>query len=330
MEGTIAVTGAAGHLGSHICAMLVKLPNIKVKALCYDATAGIEGLDIEIHKGDVRDYSVVSDLVKDADYVIHCAAVISINGDPEGRVFTTNTQGPANMVKACLEHGVKRLVHISSTHAVHEWPHDTDYDETRPYKTKSDFVYDYSKATGEQTVLNAIKNDGLNAVICRPSSMVGAPDPKNSLIGLALLDLWREKIPALPEGGYNFVDVVDVAEAVINAIDRGRTGEIYLLSGTFYTMTELAQLIHKVTGKRTPKREIPLWVMRLGLPFVQLGSKITGGEPVYTKESIVALKHGHPRMINDKAKKELGLKVRPFEETLEQYYTWGKETGKIE
>lgn len=258
------------------------------------------------------------------DAVIHSAGIISINGDRAGIVHRTNTEGPQNVVNACTALGIKRMIHVSSVHAVAEHPLDTVFDETRGYKQTGSFAYDFSKASGEQLVLKAVEAKRLEACIVRPSLIIGPYDFKPSEIGKALLDLYKGKIPALPRGGYNFVDVRDVSDAIVEALDRGRNGEIYHLTGTYHTMQELAQIIHDVTGKKTPSLIIPFWLMQFSLPFIQLYSKMTGAAPVFTKEAIAALKYGHTNMSNAKAVKELHLKARALKASVNDFYEWQK------
>jgi len=264
-------------------------------------------------------------LLEGCDAVIHCAAIISIDGDPTGIVFKTNTEGPRNVVEAARRTGIKRIVHVSSVHAVTELPHSEPYDENRPYKGKHYAAYDYSKATGEQILREGVKDSGIGLVIVRPSAVLGPYDFKPSKLGAALLDFYHRRIPVLPEGGYDLVDVRDVAHSILEAYERGSDGEVFVLSGRYYGFRELARVVGQVTGKRVPQAVIPYRVLRAALPFVRLQAAITGAAPSLTRESIDAVKHGHPRMDNSKARKVLGHHVRPLEDSLHDFYAWQKE-----
>ena len=234
------------------------------------------------------------------------------------------------MLEVCKQQNIKKLIHISSVHAVLELPHETPFDETRSYKQKGSFAYDYSKATGEQIILNAIKKNEIEGFVLRPSSIVGPHDYKPSELGKALLDFYKQKIPALPEGGYNFIDIRDISKAVVESIDKGKNGEIYLLSGKYYSLKELASIIQKVSEKKMPKRITPFWLLKSVLPFIKLYSKISGGAPLFSIESISALKYGHPNMANTKAQQEFGLQIRPLEETIADYFEWQKKQKVIQ
>lgn len=325
----VGVTGASGHLGNVVCRKLLE-KGYQVRVLCRKDTRPFDDLNVEKFQGDVLDKNAVDAFVNGCDYVIHSAAIISIHGDPTGIVFKTNTEGPQNVAEACLKHRVKRMIHVSSTHAVMELPFETPFDETRPYKQKGSFAYDFSKSTGEQLMLDYFRIKGLDGFVVRPSSVIGPFDFRPSEIGKALLDFYNQKIPMLPPGGYNFIDVRDISETIANSLDKGRRGEIYLLSGVYYSMKNFAQVVHQASGKKVPKMVMPFWFLKMLLPFVKLYGKMKKANPVFTIEAITALKLGHPNMVNEKAKKELGHVCRPLAETITDFYKWNKERKIID
>lgn len=325
----VGVTGASGHLGNVICRVLIQR-GFQVRVLFRKDKKSFEDLDAELFSGDVLDKDAVEKFVNGCDYIIHCAAIISIHGDPTGIVFKTNTEGPKNVAEACLKYNVKRMIHVSSTHAVMELPFETPFDETRPYKQRGSFAYDFSKSTGEQLMLDYFRNRNLDGCVVRPSSVVGPFDFRPSELGKALLDFYNRKIPMLPPGGYNFIDVRDISETIVNAIEKGRRGEVYLLSGQYYSMKNFAKIIHEATGKKVPKLVMSFWFLRMILPFVKLYGKMKKANPVFTIEAITALKLGHPNMSNEKAKKELGHVCRPLKETLADFYKWNIERKVIQ
>lgn len=324
----VGVTGASGHVGNVVCRLLLE-QGFQVRAMYRSFDEPLKGLDLELFQADVLDVDKMEQFVEGCDVVIHSAAIISIHGDPDGRVFKTNTEGPRNVLNACIKHGVKKLLHLSSTHAVLERPLDEPFDESRPYKRKEHFAYDYSKATGEQIMLDAFRSGKIEGCVLRPSSVVGIHDYKPSELGKALLDFYNRKIPVLPSGGYNFVDVRNVSQSIINAIEKGRNGEIYLLCGKYYSMKGLAAAVQEASGVRTPKMILPFWVLRMILPFVKIYGKLTKAAPVFTIESISALKLGHPDMRPDKSQEELGHEIIPLSKTLKDFYDWQRSKGKI-
>lgn len=320
-SNTIAVTGASGHLGNVVCRLLLE-KGYQVRALCRSRPDCLKNLPIEIVQGDVLNQTDLIQLLQGCEVVIHCAAIISIHGDPTGIVFKTNTEGPRNVLAIAKQMGVRRIVHISSVHAVTELPFSQPFDETRPYKQANDYAYDYSKAQGEQIMLRNFAEGKPEVVVLRPSAIVGPFDFKPSEIGKALLELEKGKIPALPEGGYNFVDVRDVANSVVNAIERGRNGEVYLLTGKYFAMKDFTAVVAKVVGRRPVKWILPYRLLKMLLPIIALLSKIRNAPPLFTIESLDALKNGHPRMDSSKAARELGHICRPLEESVRDFYLW--------
>ncbi len=324
----IGITGASGHVGNVLCRLLIE-QGYKVNALYYSDKTALQDLNVNLFQGSVLEPASLLPFVKGCDVIINSAAIISIHGDPTGIVFKTNTEGPKNILDVAIKAGVKKIIHLSSTHAVLEEPLDQPFKEDRPYKTKQHFAYDYSKATGEQIMLDAFQSNKIQGCVIRPSSVIGLFDYKPSEIGKALLDFYNRKIPMLPPGGYNFIDVRDISQSIINSIEKGRNGEIYLLSGDYYTLKDFAAVVTKASGIKTPKTVMPFWFLKGILPFVKMYGKLKKAAPIFTIEAITALKLGHPNMVNEKAQKELNHTCRPLIETISDFYDWQKKRGII-
>src|SRR5690606_2738302 len=158
--------------------------------------------------------------------------------------------------------------YFSSVHAFSEFPLDVPLDETRPLAFNSRMVYDQTKAEAMDLAFRFAAEKNMEVLALCPTAVIGPFDFEPSLTGQMLLDFYRRKIPVLVPGGFDWVDVRDVADAAVAALRKGRSGEAYLLSGNYATMTGLAERIHKITGKPVPKLIAPGWLLRLGLPFV--------------------------------------------------------------
>ncbi len=148
---TVLVTGAAGHVGANLVRALIK-ENRTVRALIRNDSRGVEGLGIEIVRGDILNYQNLLQAVKGCEIVFHLAASISIVGDRTGQVKLTNVNGTQNIVNACLETGVSRLVHFSSIHAYSHFPLDQPVDEISPPADARSPVYDRTKAENNRIV----------------------------------------------------------------------------------------------------------------------------------------------------------------------------------
>ncbi|KPL26187.1 MAG: hypothetical protein AMS23_02740 [Bacteroides sp. SM1_62] len=321
----IALTGASGHIGANLCRKLLD-DNHDLRVLTNQFTASLEGLDLEVVKGDIFNMTSLKNLADGAEVLIHLAASISINGDQH--VFDTNVVGTKNVLDAVRSSKVKRLLHFSSIHALVHQPLDQPLDEERPLAVSDQIIYNQSKALAEQLVLHAVES-GMDAVIINPTSVMGPNDFKPSLIGQAIIQLCKGKILALIPGGYDWVDVRDVVAGTISALENGRTGQSYLLSGHFKTLPELYKQIIMIQGKERRLPVIPFWLAEVGVPFLKAWARVSGNKPLYTKESVEILKTAHTNISCKKARNELGYKSRPFEVTLRDTINWFKENNYL-
>lgn len=321
------VTGASGHVGGNLVRELLARGR-KVRAMVHTEARALDGLDVEVVRGDVRDVGSLRRVFAGAERVFHLAALISIDGDKLGLVPATNVEGARNVASTALECGVKRLCHFSSIHAFHIAAHGQAVDETRPRAVAPhEGAYDRSKAAGEAAVREVIGR-GLDAVIVNPTAILGRHDYGPSRMGRVFLDLFHGRLPSLVDGGFNWVDVRDVVAGALAAEEKGRTGESYILSGHWFSVPELAAMVEQVTGKRPPRFTSPMWLARTGAPFVELFGRLTGKEALYTRESLAALRSNRS-VSHQKATAELGYRPRPTVETVEDTYHWLVEAGIV-
>ena len=322
----VAITGATGHVGGNLVRALLDRGD-SVRVLLRGEPVGLDGLVVESVSGDVTDPDTLRGAFDGVEAVFHLAALISITGGQSGRVEAVNVQGVRAVAEAALDAGVRRLVHFSSVHAFDHEPHDEPLDETRRRVGKGHPAYDRSKSAGEAQLQEVVAR-GLDAVIVNPSGIVGPADPRPSRMGQVFLDLYHRKMPALLDGGFDWVDVRDVVSGALGALEHGRSGEGYLLSGHWHTIRELASLAEEVTGVRAPAATSPMWLAQLGAPFMTLFNRVTGVEPLYTSEALHALKSNRD-IRHDKASGELGFEPRPMAETVRDLYAWFEETGQL-
>lgn len=322
----IAVTGANGHVGANLCRALIAEGH-QVNALVHKNDNSISGLDIEVIQGDLNDPDSLQRLIRGSAVVFHLAAMISIDGNKE-KLLEINVEGTRNLISAIRQNGVKRLIHFSSIHALSHFPLDQPMDETRPLVDDGPMWYEITKARGERIVLDSTRN-GLDAVIINPTAIIGPHDYKPSLVGQVLIRLYKNSLPALVPGGYNWVDVRDVVRGAISAMDKGRKGERYILGGKWLGVKELALLVEKVTGRKVVKLILPTGVAKIGVPFIKLYSQIVGIEPLYTYESLRALREVNTMISNEKATSELGYTPRNLEETVKDTLDWFDRNGYL-
>lgn len=322
----VVVTGAAGHIGGNLVRALLA-EDRRVRAMVFRDTAALEGLEVERVKADILEPESLRAAFADADVVYHLAARITLKmRDPEA--VHLNTEGPRNVVEACLATGVRRVVHFSSIHAFSPFPVDGVVDETRARcNDPKAAAYDQSKAEGERIVLEAVGR-GLDAVIVNPTGVMGPHDYKLSALGRVVLDVSRRRMPVLVKGAFNWVDARDVCQGAMAAERIGRAGEKYLLAGHYLTVPDLARMIAEAAGVAPPPLTVPIWMARLGVPFAAMTSAITGAPPRFTKVSLDALEN-HQQISHAKATKELGYCPRPIRETVKDTVAWFREHGLI-
>lgn len=321
----IAVTGASGHIGVNLCQELIQNGH-SVKALIHKNDHGIKELPLECVPGNLMDASLLSRLVKGAEVVFHLAAVISIQVRNKEELFEKNVKGTENVLNAARKEGVRRVIHFSSIHALVHEPFDRILDEGRSLALKDGVDYSRSKALSELVVQEAVK-EGLDVVILNPTAVIGPFDYAPSLLGRALILMYRGKIPALISGGYDWVDVRDVVKAAIVSIEKGEKGERYILSGHWKNLCELAELTYEISGERYKKMTCSPGLARIGLPFLKLYCRLNSTQPLYTKDSLKILQTAHSHVSCEKARKRLGFNPRPMEETLRDTFDWYKMNG---
>lgn len=323
----VVVTGAAGHVGANLVrALLAK--GVPTRAFVHKDRRAIEGLDVDIIEGDIRDREFLLDAFDGAEVVYHLAANISILKNEWPLLESVNVIGTRNVVEACLHRGVRRLVHFSSIHAMTQEPMDTPIDETRFLVDSSQCSpYDRSKAAGEREVSRGIEM-GLDAIIISPTAIIGPHDYRPSHFGEALLSLANRKLPVLVAGGFDWVDVRDVIEGAIRAEERASAGAKYILSGHWVSLRDLANLVEEITGVPAPSFVCPTRLARIGAPIVTAFYRLAGKRPLYTSVSIRTL-CSNRNISHERATIELDYSPRPFQKTIIDTLQWFEKTGKL-
>jgi dihydroflavonol-4-reductase len=233
------------------------------------------------------------------------------------------------VVDVCLETGVKRLVHFSTIHVFSDNPRNETVTEARALVDgEYHAIYDTSKAAGQRIVLKGVEQ-GLDAVIVNPTAVIGPNDFKISRMGEVLMDIYNNRYPLLIDGGYDWVDVRDVAIGAVAAEQHGKSGECYLLSGHRVDLPDFAALVGELSGRKTPTGAIPLWLASVVAAFNLAYGLIVGKTPKFTPEGIRALRL-HRSISHQKATEELGYAPRPFRETVRDSIAWFREAGLLD
>lgn len=335
-ERIYIVTGAAGHLGSHVVRILLEQGH-EVRALVLPGENCPCFIDMNRHMlktytGDVCIPASLDPLFSTEGrkefIVIHCAGIVTIARKAEKKVWDVNVRGTANIIAACLRHHVRRLVYISSVHAIPVLPRGQVMKEIPAFNPeKVQGYYDKTKAEATQLVLDAAV-EGLDAVVIHPSGIIGPHGlPTGNMMHMIALYV-QGRIPIGIQGGFDFVDVRDVADGIAEAVEKGRSGECYILSNRYVGVKELFTLLSRAVRKNSPKRYVPLWLAKVMAPCAELYYRLTGQTPVFTRYSLRTLLE-NSLYSHRKASRELGYSPRPFEETVRDTAVWmiGLSTG---
>jgi dihydroflavonol-4-reductase len=315
------VTGATGYVGGVLVrTLLQKGEDVRVVIPPFEDDKLLKGLDVEISYADVTDYESIKDTIQEDDIVLHVAGMISILPGNAEKLDKVNIQGTYNVVNACLENKAKRLVYVSSVHAFPEF--DGEVNESTiidPYLAYGN--YGRSKARATLHVFHGIRK-GLDAVVVHPSGVFGPFDNtgKNSLTR-ALKKYIEGKQKALIDGGYDFVDVRDVANGIYLAAIKGKSGGNYILSGHFITVGRLMMELSRITGNKAPKFKCPKSLALIFAPFAEMFARIRRVAPMMTRYSLHTL-WTKTRFNNNRAKKELGWSPREVNSSLLDIVKW--------
>jgi dihydroflavonol-4-reductase len=329
VEDLVVVTGATGHLGTALVPVL-QAAGLKVRAMVRHLGTLPKAPGVDWVVGDVLVPASLEEAFRGAGAVFHLAGLISLSGDRRGRVSAVNVRGTEHVARACLGAGVRRLVHCSSVHAYLPAAGDGPLTEAQawvPAAGGRHTAYDRSKAEGGRRVLEEVAS-GLDAVLVHPTSVLGPPDPTPSRMGRFFLDLARRRVPALVPGGFDFVDVRDVAAGLLAAARHGRRGESYLLSGHFLSVRDLARLAAQVFAVPPPRWTLSPTFLRWLTPPLDAFARLSGIEPRLTSEAVDVLRSGQP-VSHEKARRELGYEPRPLEETLRDLHAWFQDQGAL-
>ncbi len=323
MQKLYIVTGANGHLGNTIIRKL-KRSKALVRGLILPFEQGRSLSNVTYFKGDVRDKASLEPLFSHTEglevVMIHTAGIIDISEDVSPSMYDVNVEGTRNIVELCKEHEVRRLLYVSSVHAIPE-KNKLQVLEEVDHFSADEVVGGYAKTKAEATqlVLDAVQ-DGLDAVIVHPSGILGPYDSSHNHLVQLVSDYIHGRLPACVNGGYDFVDVRDVADGCLSAIEKGTPGECFILSNRHYEIKDVLKMVKSIQGgKKLPV--LPMWMARAFAPLFEWFAHLRKKRPLYTKYSLYTLK-SNDKFSHDKATRELGYRPRDLYQTILDTVAW--------
>jgi len=330
----ILVTGASGFIGSSLCrALATQGHEVLAFHRSTSLLAGLEGLTVRHVIGDMLDPASLTQAVDDVEVVFHTAAPMRPEAD--GRTaIEAHVLGTRNVLQAARQARVRRLVHTSSVAAlgVPDMPASTPakkaplLDERHTWNYLPErWPYAYAKHASEQEVLRAVEA-GLQAVIVNPSAVFGAGDwyrTKHSLVAYLARGAF---VPVIP-GGLNVVHIDDVIAGHLAALERGRSGERYILGGENLTLPELLRVTAQVVGRRPPRLRFPLWAIP---PIRHLLEPARKSLNLPIEPSLLWLAGYHFFYDTRKSQVELGLPPAiPYRQAATETFDWLVSIGAV-
>ena len=318
MKRLYIITGAKGHLASTIIQYLRK-EDSHIRGLILPAENGINDKQVTYYKGDVAKIETLNGIFSDIEcnevIVIHAAGLISIREEVTPELYRVNVEGTRNVIAQCIRHHIKRLVYVSSVHAIPESKEQAVISETSSFSKETvTGAYAATKAEATQAVLDAVKNNGVDAVVIHPSGIIGPYDKGNNHIVQLIKMCISGRLPAGVTGGYDFVDVRDVAKGCLEAVDKGKIGSCYILSNRYFTIKEILEYVRKTIGG-SKKICLPIEVARFCAPVFEWIAKARRTRPLFTKYALYTISsNGH--FSHNKATVELGYHPRDMRITI--------------
>mgnify|MGYP003190533168 CR=1 FL=1 len=319
------VTGATGFLGMVVAEELVRR-KAQVHALVLHDDPYTDLLPKEVRTviGDVCDKSSLSDFFADADSrtcVIHCAGIVSVASRPGPRLYQVNVGGTWKVLRQCMEHDVGKMVYVSSVHAIPEKSKDciiTEDCEFSPGLVDGDYAK--SKAAATELVFDAAER-GLNASIVFPSGIIGPGDLQGGSFTSMAKSFLSGKLPFAVRGGYDFVDVRDVANGILACSESGEPGKGYILSGCYVTIRRMLQLVGKAAKLKYRSICLPLGLARLAAPYYERRS-LRERKPLFFTPYSVSVLASNGQFSHAAASERFAYQPRPIEETLGDMTAW--------
>ena len=301
------VTGASGFLGWHVARVLAERGH-QVRALVRPGSR-VDGLDVEIATGDLRDPASLERAVAGCGLLFHVAADYRLWARDPGELYRSNVDGTRNLLTAARQAGVERVVYTSTVGCI-GIPHGEIGDESKPV-TLADMAGDYkrSKFLAEQVALEFARG-GFPVVIVNPTAPIGDHDVKPTPTGKIVLDFLNGAMPAFIDTGLNVIDARETAEAHLLACERGRPGERYILGSENLTLAQILQKLASLTGRKAPTTQIPYAFAYCAGACSTAWAGVTGKPP---RVPLDAVRMAKKKMwvTHEKAARELGFQPGP-------------------
>ncbi|HTU42290.1 MAG TPA: hopanoid-associated sugar epimerase [Candidatus Aquilonibacter sp.] len=324
----IFLTGATGFLGSHVARVLAEQgADLRLLVRRTSNLKNLEGLKAETVTGDLRDPASLEKAMSGCDVAFHVAADYRLWLRDPNEMYRSNVEGTRAILEVARKNGVKSVIYTSTVGTIGFTGNGQPADEDSPVLL-ADMIghYKRSKFMAEQIALEAGRS-GMRVVTVNPTTPIGEQDIKPTPTGRIVVDFLKKKFPAYVETGLNLVDVRECARGHVAALERGKSGERYILGGENLTLKQILDKLGDITGLPSPKVKLPYFVAYLaGAVDETVFGRILGREPRATVETV---RMGKKKMwaASNKAERELGWKIVPADDALRRAVEWFRANG---
>jgi dihydroflavonol-4-reductase len=322
------VTGATGFVGSHVARVLAEQgADLRLLIRSSSDPRNIQGLNADRVIGDLRDPASIEKAMAGCDVVFHVAADYRLWVREPEQMYRANVEGTRAILAAARKNGVRRVVYTSSVATMGFTSNGRPADEDSPVSLGNMIGhYKRSKFMAEELAVEAGRS-GMNVVVVNPSTPVGERDIKPTPTGRIVVDFLKKKFPAYVDTGLNLVDVTECARGHVAALEKGRSGERYILGGENLTLKQILDKLAAITGLPSPRLRVPYVVaLATGVVDEVVTGRILGREP---RATIDAVRMGRKKMFVScaKAERELGWKTVPVDDALRRAAEWFQANG---
>lgn len=321
----VFITGGSGLLGSHIIRELLDR-NYAVCALIEPGTDPftIANLPIQKAQGNILDPESYKHLLTGCDYLIHAAASTAIWPTRSEQIREINLKGTQNMCTSAMEAGIKKIIHVGTANSFGSGTKDHPGDEETPFNAGSyNLEYINSKYLAHQWIMDRVKDQQMPVTVVNPTFMIGPFDSRPSS-GEMIRSFYLGKIPGVTPGGRNFIYAGDAAVGVVNALEKGKIGESYILGNQNMNYPEFFSLLGSVLNKKPPTRSVPKWLM-MGVAHINALIANTFRLTPRTFPAMVKIAYDEQFFSPAKAIREIDLPQTPVSQAVKECFTWLKE-----
>lgn len=329
--GGVLITGANGHIGANLVRELLGrgVEDIRPMVRPTSDLRGLDGLDVTPVHGDVMDPQRVAELAAGCDVIVNLAAVYSLTSRNLDRIMAPAIAGIEGVLRAAAQHGVRRVVHISSVVAVGPSDHPTKVRGPGDWNEDGVLPYHLAKTRSEQRAWELAKELGVELICINPGGILGPYDFKPTPSMGYLAEMANGTAQTL-EGGFNYVDVRDVAWLIAEAMTRGEPGQRYLCGGENLDLKTWAAMTTEITGRKVTHVGLPRWVMLLLGKVVGGAFKLIGAKPPLDYEGVYQLAHRWLYADISATVEAFGFAPRDGETQVRDALRWLAEAGMLE